>query len=70
MQEGLKVSFALSAAVAVMMGIQSVAGLALQGQYRDVESIRATWFGNDWVTRRPGSRLLRSLVHERPLQSH
>ena len=50
MQEGLKVSFALSAAVAVLMGTQSVAGLALQGQYRDVEWIRATWFGNDWVT--------------------
>ena len=50
MQEQLRIPFALSAAVAVLMGTQSVLGLALQGQYRDVEWIRATWFGNDWVT--------------------
>jgi hypothetical protein len=25
-------------------------GLAFQAVYRDVEWIRATWFGNDWVT--------------------
>ena len=25
-------------------------GLVFPGQYRDVEQIRATWFGNDWVT--------------------
>jgi len=41
---------ALSVAVAVLMGSQSVLGLSLPGEYRDVEWIRATWFGNDWVT--------------------
>jgi hypothetical protein len=50
MQEQLKIPFALSAAVAVLMGSQSVLGLSLQGEYRDVEWIRATWYGNDWVT--------------------
>jgi hypothetical protein len=50
MQEQLKIPFALSVAVAVLMGVQSLLGLALQGAYRDVEWIRATWFGNDWVT--------------------
>jgi len=34
----------------VLMGSQSVLGLSLPGEYRDVEWIRATWFGNDWVT--------------------
>jgi hypothetical protein len=50
MQKGLNVSFALSTAVAVLMGSQSVAGLALPGQYRDVGWVRGTWYGNDWVT--------------------
>ena len=29
---------------------QSLLGLLFRGQYRDVEWIKATWFGNDWVT--------------------
>ena len=29
---------------------QSILGIALHDQYRDVEWIKATWFGNDWVT--------------------
>src|SRR5688572_14887292 len=32
------------------MIVQASLGLALQAQYRDVEWIRATWYGNDWVT--------------------
>jgi hypothetical protein len=29
---------------------QSLMGLSLSGHYRDVDWIKATWFGNDWVT--------------------
>jgi hypothetical protein len=32
------------------MFAQSVLGLLLSDQYRDVEWIKATWYGNDWVT--------------------
>jgi hypothetical protein len=32
------------------MVAQSVLGLTFPNQYRDVEWIRATWWGNDWVT--------------------
>ena len=32
------------------MVIQAVMGLVLQTAYRDIDWIRATWFGNDWVT--------------------
>jgi hypothetical protein len=32
------------------MGVQAALGLVLPGQYLDVEWIRLTWFGNDWVT--------------------
>ncbi len=40
----------LTAMVAVVMTVQAILGLTLPGQYRDVEWIRATWYGNDWVT--------------------
>lgn len=33
-----------------VMVVQAGLGLLLPGQYRDPEWIRATWFGNDWVT--------------------
>jgi len=33
-----------------LMTLQAVLGLLLQGQYRDVPWIAATWFGNDWIT--------------------
>ena len=46
----MKVPYILSAVLAALMVVQSVLGLVFQGQYRDVEWIRATWFGNDWVT--------------------
>ena len=38
-----------SALIGVMM-TQAGLGLLLPGEYRDVEWIKATWFGNDWVT--------------------
>lgn len=34
----------------VLMLVQSLLGLLLSDQYRDVEWIKATWFGNDWIT--------------------
>src|SRR5689334_6977395 len=40
----------LSMALLVVMFSQSVMGLMFQDVYHDVEWIRATWFGNDWVT--------------------
>lgn len=40
----------LAATLAALMLVQSVLGLFFQEQYRDVEWIKATWFGNDWVT--------------------
>jgi hypothetical protein len=33
-----------------LMLVQSLAGLLLSDQYRDVDWIKATWFGNDWIT--------------------
>ena len=36
--------------LAMVMTAQSVLGLVFPGQYRDVEWIKAAWFGNDWVT--------------------
>lgn len=40
----------LSTAIGLIMLTQSVAGLLFAAHYRDVAWIRATWFGNDWVT--------------------
>jgi hypothetical protein len=40
----------LSAALAALMVLQSVLGLIFQEQYRDAGWIKATWFGNDWIT--------------------
>jgi hypothetical protein len=33
-----------------LMFAQSVLGLLLSNEYRDAEWIKATWYGNDWVT--------------------
>jgi hypothetical protein len=41
---------ALADALAALMALQSALGLVLPGQYRDVDWIRAAWFGNDGVT--------------------
>jgi hypothetical protein len=43
-------SGSLANIVAGLMGIQAASGLIFRAQYRDVEWIRETWFGNDWVT--------------------
>jgi hypothetical protein len=48
--ENLKAPYVLSAAIAALMAAQAVLGRMLEGQYRDVAWIRATWFGNDLVT--------------------
>jgi len=46
----MRVPYLLTAALAALMAVQSVLGLLFQRPYRDVEWIKATWFGNDWVT--------------------
>jgi hypothetical protein len=40
----------LAMIVAGLMGLQAALGLIFRAQYRDVEWIRETWLGNDWVT--------------------
>jgi hypothetical protein len=40
----------LTTALLVVMSSQALMGLLFQTAYRDVDWIRATWFGNDWVT--------------------
>jgi hypothetical protein len=40
----------LTAALLVVMLMQAGSGLLFPAQYRDVDWIKATWFGNDWVT--------------------
>jgi hypothetical protein len=45
-----RATYVSSALLALLMGVQSALGLFLPGEYRDAEWIRATWFGNDWVT--------------------
>jgi hypothetical protein len=37
---------------------QSALGLLFESRYRDAEWIKATWFGNDWVTLVVGMPLL------------
>ena len=43
-------SIRLSMGLVVLMLAQSVSGLLFRDQYRDVEWIKATWRGNDWIT--------------------
>ena len=40
----------LTLTLAALMAAQSLAGLIAPYQYRDLEWIKATWFGNDWLT--------------------
>ena len=40
----------LTLTLAVLMTAQSLAGLMAPEQYRDVEWIKATWYGNGWLT--------------------
>lgn len=49
-EAALRASYRLSVALALLMAAQSVLGLALPGQYRDLGYVRETWFGNDLVT--------------------
>jgi len=46
----VRTTHTLTAALAALMVVQSMLGLLFQGEYRDAEWIKATWFGNDWVT--------------------
>ena len=57
-QEKMKVPYILSVALAALMVVQSVLGRVFPGEYRDVEWIRLTWFGNDWLTLMVGVPLL------------
>lgn len=58
MRQQMTAPFVLSAVLAAFMIVQSVLGLTFPEQYRDAEWIRATWFGNDWVTLVVGVPLL------------
>jgi len=40
----------LTVALLLVMATQAVTGLLFADAYRDVEWVRATWFGNDWAT--------------------
>ncbi len=57
-QEKMKVPYILSVTLAALMVVQSMLGRIFPEQYRDVEWIRLTWFGNDWVTLVIGAPLL------------
>jgi hypothetical protein len=46
MRVPLKATLTLTA----LMAAQALMGLLAPEQYRDVERIKATWFGNDWLT--------------------
>ena len=46
----MKAACKLTTAVGGLMLVQSALGLLFREQYRDVEWIAATWFGNDWAT--------------------
>ncbi|MDD5368814.1 MAG: hypothetical protein PHQ40_07010, partial [Anaerolineaceae bacterium] len=50
MKSTLKTPYILSVWLAALMAAQSLLGRVFDGQYRDAEWIRATWFGNDLVT--------------------
>jgi hypothetical protein len=47
---GSGLPYGAAVALAAVMGGQSLLGLLYPHAYRDVEWIRATWHGNDWVT--------------------
>ena len=46
----MKAACKLTTAVGGLMLVQSALGLLFREQYRDVDWIAATWFGNDWAT--------------------
>lgn len=50
MRPQLRTPWAISAAIAVLMSVQALAGLFVDGVYRDDAWVQMTWFGNDLVT--------------------
>jgi hypothetical protein len=58
MPDGIRVARRLSRVLLGVMLTQALTGLVFQAAYRDVAWIRATWFGNDWVTLVVASPLL------------
>jgi hypothetical protein len=46
----MRTAILLTVALLLVMLIQAALGLLAPAQYRDVDWIRASWFGNDWVT--------------------
>jgi hypothetical protein len=48
--DNLRTPSILSAALAAVMFSQAALGILLPREYRDVEWIKTTWFGNDWAT--------------------
>ena len=40
----------MTAVLVLLMAVQATLGLAMPTLYRDAEWIKATWFGNDWIT--------------------
>ncbi len=59
----------LSTVLLALMLTQALMRLAVRAAYRDVEWIRTTWFGNDWVTLVVAAPLLgttgRALINKR-----
>lgn len=51
-------TYGLSAVLAALMVVQAALGRLSPEQYRDVEWVRLTWLGNDWVTLLVGVPLL------------
>ena len=51
-------AYGLTAGLSAVMVVQPVLGLLYATEYRDVEWIKATWFGNDWVTLLLGAPIL------------
>jgi hypothetical protein len=49
-QAKLKTAYVLSSIIAILMLVQSLGGLFLQGLYRDNTFVQSGWYGNDLVT--------------------
>jgi cation transporter-like permease len=48
--DAMRLARRLTTTLLAVMVIQAVTGLVFQTAYHDIDWIRATWFGNDWVT--------------------
>lgn len=49
-QTKLKSAYVLSAIIAILMIVQSLGGLFIDGLYRDNTFVQSAWYGNDFVT--------------------